>query len=115
MKSNLVRCMEELVPEQECAIAPTAEATVLDGAAIVSMLRFCPVKTFHVYATYAFLPFIHAQMRQASREDIWIRATTMDIIKQVTCRLARLWAAYQTGHCWDQVMITTAKLPPPSE
>ena len=54
-KSDLVRCLEDLIPPQEDAAArPPVEVMILDGAAIVNMLPPGNVKTFSEYASQVF-------------------------------------------------------------
>ena len=47
-----------------------ADVIILDGAAIINMLKPIGVKTFQDYATHVFLPFIKAQLRNVTRIDI---------------------------------------------
>ena len=67
-KSDLVECLEKLCTS--CGEAPVAEVIILDGAAILKMLKPIDVKTFQDYATHVFLPFIKAQLRNVTRIDI---------------------------------------------
>ena len=70
-KSDLVRCLEDLIPPQEDAAAsPPVEVMILDGAAIVNMLPPGNVKTFSEYASQVFLPYIKSQLQHTSRVDI---------------------------------------------
>uniref|UniRef100_UPI00358FF46D uncharacterized protein n=1 Tax=Myxine glutinosa TaxID=7769 RepID=UPI00358FF46D len=67
-KADLTECLEKLCkPSGE---APVADVIILDGAAIVNMLRPVGTKTFQEYATLVFLPYIKAQLRNVSRVDI---------------------------------------------
>ena len=66
-KSDLVHCLENLIPPQENNLAnPTGTVIILDGAAIVNMLKPGTAKTFQDYATLVFLPYITAQLRNAN-------------------------------------------------
>ena len=47
-----------------------AEVIILDGAAIINMLKSIGVMTFQDYATHVFLPFIKAQLRNVTIIDI---------------------------------------------
>ena len=47
-----------------------ADVIILDGAAIINMLKPIGVKTLQGYATRVFLPFIKAQLRKVTRIDI---------------------------------------------
>ena len=44
--------------------------TILDGAAIINMLRPGTAKTFHDYATDNFLPYITSHLEQVTRLDM---------------------------------------------
>ena len=67
-KSDLIECLEKLCTS--CGEAPVADVIILDGAAIINMLKPICVKTFQDYATHVFLPFIKAQLRNVTRIDI---------------------------------------------
>ncbi len=67
----------ELFPCDESAstssdTSPTVQVmcTILDGAAIVNMLRPGTAKTFQDYAANVFLPYITAQLQHVTRLDI---------------------------------------------
>ena len=47
-----------------------ADVIILDGSAIINMLKPIGVKTLQDYATNVFLPFIKAQLRNVTRIDI---------------------------------------------
>ena len=47
-----------------------ADVIILDGAAIINMLKPIGVKTFQDYTTHVFLPFIKAKLRNVTRIDI---------------------------------------------
>ena len=66
MKSDLLQCLQELSP----VTSPTIEVTILDGAAIVSMLRPGTAKTFQDYTTNVFVPYITYQLQHVKRLDI---------------------------------------------
>ena len=53
-KSELLHCLEELVPVEESLLSPTVEVLILDGAAIVNMLKPVNSKTFQDYANKVF-------------------------------------------------------------
>jgi len=67
-KSDLLCCLEDLVLSQDNVPIPTVQVTILDGAAIVNMLRPGLAKTFSEYATQVFLPYITSQ--PGSRVDV---------------------------------------------
>jgi hypothetical protein len=70
-KSDLVGCLEDLIPPRENAAAsPPVEVMILDGAAIVNMLAPGNAKTFSDYASQVFLPYITSQLQHRSRVDI---------------------------------------------
>ena len=51
-KSDLVESLEQLCTS--CGEAPVADVIILDGAAIINMLKPIGVKTFQDYATHVF-------------------------------------------------------------
>ena len=69
-KSDLVGCLEDLIPPRENASSPAVEVVILDGAAIVNMLAPGTTKTFSEYATQVFLPYVTSQLQHASRVDV---------------------------------------------
>ena len=69
-KSELLHCLEELVPVEESLLSPTVEVLILDGAAIVNMLKPVNSKTFQDYANKVFLPYIQSQLQHVSRLDL---------------------------------------------
>ena len=65
-------CLEENGPGQ--AQRPSVEALLLDGAAIVNMLKPGASKTFQDYSETAFLPYVINQLRNVERVDVvWDR------------------------------------------
>ena len=58
-KSDLVGCLEKLIPTQEIASIPSAEVVILDGSDIVNMLRSDPAKTLSEYVTQVFVPYMY--------------------------------------------------------
>ena len=69
-KSDLVGCMENVVPTQENAPNPMVQVIILDGAAIVNMLRPDSAKTFSDYVKQVFSPYIKSQLHHVSRMDV---------------------------------------------
>ena len=69
-KSDLVDCLENLVALDDGVNRPTAEVIILDGAAVVNMLRPGAAKNFSEYATQVFLPYLSSQLQQAKRVDV---------------------------------------------
>ena len=67
-KSQLLECLEKYAESQ--TDAPTQQVIILDGAAIVNILRPVGIKTFKDYAMKVFTPFIESQLRAADRVDI---------------------------------------------
>ena len=49
---------------------PFSEVVVLDGAAIVNMLKPGSARTFQDYAKDVFLPYVKSQVDKAQRVDI---------------------------------------------
>ena len=69
-KSDLVGCLEDLVPIQDLSPTPVVQVILLGGAAIVNTLRPGFAKTFSDYATQVFLPYITSQLQHVNRLDI---------------------------------------------
>lgn len=69
-KSDLVGLLEDLIPSQEKESNPTVQVIILDGAALVNMLRPGAAKTFSDYAQNVFLPYILSQLLHVSRVDV---------------------------------------------
>ena len=75
-KSDLLNCLEDIAHLNESISNATlnVSCTVLDGAAIVNMLRPGTAKTFQDYAADVFLPYINTQLQYVTRLDIvWDR------------------------------------------
>ena len=49
---------------------PVIDVVILDGAAIVNMLKPVGAQTFQEYSTLVFLPYIRSQLRNTTRVDI---------------------------------------------
>lgn len=74
-KSDMLVCLEGLSETQ--FIAPTATNVVIDGAALVQMLKPGASKTFEEYAHQVFIPYILGQLHTVSRLDlVWDRYLT---------------------------------------
>ena len=67
-KSDLLECFEKLCPSQEDV--PDADVLILDGAAIVNMLKPGACQTFQDYADNVFIKYLELQLRRVSRIDI---------------------------------------------
>ena len=67
-KSDLLTCLEEvhLSTNQK----PNIDVMILDGTAIVNMLRPGDKKTFADYSSEVFIPYIERQLQECSRVDI---------------------------------------------
>ena len=71
-KSDLLACMEDLHETQ--TETPVASCIIIDGAAIVQILKPTAAKTFAEYASEIFIPYIFSQLRGALRLDlVWDR------------------------------------------
>ena len=67
-KSDLLEYLEELYEAQECASFATC--CILDGTAIVQMLKPVAAKTFQEYATEIFIPYLSKSLQNVSRLDV---------------------------------------------
>ena len=61
-----------------------ADVIILDGAAIINMLKPIGVKILQDYATHVFLPFIKAQLRNVTSIDIIWDVYLEDSLKSTT-------------------------------
>ena len=69
-KADLIECFEQLVEAK--ADAPQVTFVILDGAAIVHMLKPGHCKAFIEYASEILLPYILSQLQhQSSRDLVW--------------------------------------------
>jgi len=68
VKVDLLRCLESDLPEYNSA--PVADATILDGAAVVQMLNPGTSRIFQDYGNTVFAPYISAQLEKCSRIDL---------------------------------------------
>ena len=67
-KADLTDCLEKLCTSK--GAAPVIDVIILDGAAIINMLKPVGAKTFQDYAMLVFLPYIKAQLARVTRVDI---------------------------------------------
>lgn len=67
-KSDLLACFERIAPTN--TTKPTVEITIIDGAAIVNMLRPGLTKTFEDYANTVFVPYIKSLIQNVRRIDV---------------------------------------------
>ena len=85
-KSDLLTCLEGLSNAQ--SEAPSVTNIVLDGAAIIQMLKPGTAKTFLEYASQVFIPYILGQLQHASRLDLVWDNYVIDSLK-ATARAKR--------------------------
>ncbi len=67
-KSDLLVCLEGLSEAQ--SVAPVVTTAIIDGAAIVQMLKPGAAKTFQEYANQVFIPYISGQLQYISCLDL---------------------------------------------
>jgi len=67
-KSDLLVCLEGLSEAQ--SVSPVVTTAIIDGAAIVQMLKPGAAKTFQEYANQVFIPYISGQLQYISRLDL---------------------------------------------
>ena len=71
-KSDMLVCLENLCEAQ--TEAPEVTNVIIDGAAIVQMLKPGGAETFEEYAHQVFIPYISRQLQNVSRLDlVWDR------------------------------------------
>ena len=72
-KSDIIPCIENLanVPDSDISLdCPEVTAFILDGAAIVHMLKPGTGKTFNDYSKKIFAPFIMERLKHVDRIDV---------------------------------------------
>ena len=67
-KSDIVQCLGDSVTEKHSS--QDAKVVVLDGHAIVHMLKHGAAKTFQEYAKDVFLPYVNSKLERAQRVDV---------------------------------------------
>ena len=82
-KSDLLECFEKLCPAQEDVL--DADVLILDGAAIVNMLKPGACQTFQDYADNVFIKYLERQLRRVSRIDIVWDVYKLDSLKSTVC------------------------------
>ena len=83
-KSNLAKCLEELSPSYHSE-PPLIEAVILDGAAIVNMLKPEHCKTFQQYGEEVFLSYVQQYVKlHVNRIDIVWNAYNANNLKAHT-------------------------------
>ena len=68
VKADLLRCLEADLPEHNGV--PVADATIIDGAAVVQMLNPGTSKPFQEYGERVFAPYIAAHLEKSNRVDL---------------------------------------------
>ena len=94
-KSHIINCLEKLVPTTDddfmldvqtpSTDKPTVDAVILDGAAIVNMLKPGTACTFSDYASEIFLPHIMKQLQNVQRLDVMWDEYVNGSLKTYTC------------------------------
>ena len=67
-KSDILTFLVNMSPSQ--TKTPDATCIVLDGAAIILMMKPAATNTFDVYAQQVFIPYMSSQLRIVSRVDL---------------------------------------------
>ena len=68
-KSDLLHCLEK-INKETATNNMTMDCIILDGAAIVNMIKTTGVTTFQEYATQNFTSYIKKQFQRRKRVDI---------------------------------------------
>ena len=72
VKSDLLPCLEQV--HRAYSESPKVTCTIVDGAAIIQMLKPISVKTFNDYAHVIFIPYLTRKFESVSRIDlVWDR------------------------------------------
>ena len=81
-KSDLLDCLQKLCPAQD--EAPDVDVLILDGAAIINMLKPTACQTFQDYASNIFIKYLENQLRKGRRIDIVWDVYKSDSLKCTT-------------------------------
>lgn len=68
-KYELTECLEANTTRRK-EVPSAIDATIIDGAAVVNMIKPGTEKTFSGYAEQSFLPYVKTQLRHVKRVDI---------------------------------------------
>ena len=68
-KYELTECLEDNTTRRT-EVPSTIDATIIDGAAVVNMIKPGTEKTFSGYTEQSFLPYVKTQLRHLKRVDI---------------------------------------------
>jgi hypothetical protein len=82
-KADLTECLERHCPDA-VRITPEVDAILLDGAAVVNILKPGAAKTFLEYAEIMFLPYLESQLRNTQRLDVIWDEYLYDSLKSMT-------------------------------
>jgi hypothetical protein len=78
-KSDQLNCMEELSKAK--SVAPVVTSVILDGAAIIQMMKPGTTRTFDEYANVIFKPYISSQLQRARRLELVCDSYVTDSLK----------------------------------
>ena len=79
-------CLEKLVVTQtDDSTSPTINAIIIDGAAIVNMLKPGAAQTFSDYSSQVFLPYIKGQLQAVQRLDLVWDEYIHGSLEEYTC------------------------------
>ena len=81
-KSDLIECLLNSCQQPDVLDPPVTQALVLDGAAVVNMLKPRTAKTFLEYGDQVFYPFIESKLRNVSRVDVVFDQYLPDSLKE---------------------------------
>ena len=82
-KSELVECLQSHTSAQS-TVPTNVEVIIIDGAALVNMIKPGAQKTFNQYATESFLPYVKMQLSQSQRVDVVWDEYIENSLKQTT-------------------------------
>lgn len=105
-KSDLIGCLEDLVPPQvnvaAAAASPEVKVIILDGAAIINMLPPGRANTFDEYASQVVLPNITSQLKHI-HPSVLSGMNTADSLKADTRQ--------KRGRCISQRVEPSSSIP----
>ena len=82
-KADLLECFQDTYPTPTDSI-PDVDAILLDGAAVMNILKPGSAETFKEYSEVVFLPFVQSQLQKTNRVDIIWDEYIQDSLKAAT-------------------------------
>ena len=69
-KSDLLHCLEVVIPDNTTKTAPEVDANAVDTVVVVQMLNPGILRTFREFAETVFMPFVSNELQKTIRIDL---------------------------------------------